>query len=133
MSIGKSLRNVASRLSGKSSKSSKSEDAVVDYSGLRDLWPDGTWDLAWGKSSMKEMDLCMRGVLLDVWAVESRQSLEKKVGRALNPGMYQPDPIPMGWKPKLKSLKYVFAGMNMDPKLEPYVLGKLRNMGRVRG
>ncbi len=131
MSIGKSFRNLTSRLSGKPPRSSRGSDPAVDYAGLIALWPDGTWDKPWGKSTMHEMDLVMRGILLDVWEHEQRVTLEETCGRKLNPGMFSADPIPMGWKPRLSSLQHSFKAINMDPGLQPWVIGKLKGMGRL--
>lgn len=111
-------------------KGDKAGDKPSDYAELLTVWPNGTWTY----DTDKEMDLVVRGILLDIWALEAFIAAEEAAGRKLNPGMFgsMPDPIPTGWKPSKRVIDHHASKNNFDQKKLKHIVDKLTALKNLK-
>lgn len=113
-------------------KSRNPEDSM--YKELLVIWPNGTWNRGdHAGSSSAEMDLVIRGEILDWWANECYLDLKARFG-PINPGMLGSgiDAIPAGWVPSEKCMKEYASKNRYDPNITHYLIGRLEHLGHLR-
>jgi hypothetical protein len=98
---------------------------------IQAIWPDGTWNMAWPRSTNAEMDLVTQAYLEDAWQVEHRAVIEQTLGREVSPDMLGQALMPDDWTPSMAALKKAVSGSD-SVRFVAYVGARLESLGRLR-